>query len=454
MPQNEESVAACGPEPTTVLGATNDYRGDLDPAGNFTGWHLSIDGGRTVTQEGLLPAVAVGSTVVPSGGDPVAVALDDCTFYAGSLAYDPRDDDPNGIAVYRGDRATLLRCPGGSAPGCWPVRRMVAVAEPNHFLDKEWIDAGPSGDAGTVVWAVYTDFESDDAGSFVGASVYAVRCDAALSACTDPIRISGADADVQFADVTVGPDGRTYVSWSEIRGEIEGEPQTFVHKLRIAPAGSTSFGPVREVYEETLPIPFGGALHANAFRITTILKHEVALVKDKPRIFVTWEACTERPFDFVCVEPVIKLLYSDDDGATWSAPTVLSTGGDNYFPTLAADGAGNLAVAWFTSRFDPQFHNLQDVELVVVNVTNLRTTNRRRVTDVSNEPEADTALGPGFIGDYIEVTTHNGAAYIHYNANYRQLPLLGEGVALPQQDNFLARVPIKDHHLNLPLVFR
>ena len=57
---------------------------------------------------------------------------------------------------------------------------------------------------------------------------------------TQPILISGSDQDIQFGDVTIGPDGRTYITWSQIIGELEGTPQTFVHKLRIASAGPST----------------------------------------------------------------------------------------------------------------------------------------------------------------------------------------------------------------------
>ena len=55
--------------PDIVIDGTNDYRGLLDPQENFTGWHLSTDGGRSVAKEGLLPPIAFGDgKLVPSGG--------------------------------------------------------------------------------------------------------------------------------------------------------------------------------------------------------------------------------------------------------------------------------------------------------------------------------------------------------------------------------------------------
>jgi hypothetical protein len=57
---------------------------------------------------------------------------------------------------------------------------------------------------------------------------------------------------------------------------------------------------------------------------------------------------------------------------------------------------------------------------------------------VSNETEADPILHGQFIGDYFQVTAHAGRIVVHYNANYRSVRLIDEGVPLPQQDNYLA----------------
>jgi hypothetical protein len=73
LPQNEESVGACPTNDNFVLEGDNDYRGLIDPEGNFTGWDWSVDGGHSVKNEGLLPPVALTKIAaphqVPSGGD-------------------------------------------------------------------------------------------------------------------------------------------------------------------------------------------------------------------------------------------------------------------------------------------------------------------------------------------------------------------------------------------------
>jgi hypothetical protein len=443
LPQNEESVAACRSNPDVVLGGTNDYRGLLDPTGAFTGWHLSTDGGRSVRNEGRLPAVDVRGLQRPSGGDPVQSIGAGCSLYAASLNYDP--DDPfgqsNGIGVYRTSVDTLATCPGGGhAASCWPNRRAVATSRPGHFLDKEWMTVGTSGSTGQVVWATFTDFTIDDTAplGFTKAEIFAVRCSADLARCTQPILISGADKDTQFSDVTVGPDGRTYVSWTEIQGELEQTEQTFIHKLRVAPAGTTNFGPTRIVAVERNAIPFGGSLHANGLRIATIPKNAVALVNGRPRVYIVWDACAVRVADTICENASIRLRYSDDLGATWTPSSTVSTAGENYFPTIDAHG-GRLAVAYFTSRYDPVFHNRQDIELAYLDAGG-GVIRRERLTPFSNESEADPLFNDGrFIGDYIEVALAGGRTYVHFNANYVSRPLVSQGLPVPQQDNFLVR---------------
>src|SRR3954470_22452092 len=74
LPQNEESVGSCPTNDNLVLEGTNDYRGLINPEGNFTGWHWSIDGGHSIQNEGLLPPAGFRTFPdrdAPSGGDPV-----------------------------------------------------------------------------------------------------------------------------------------------------------------------------------------------------------------------------------------------------------------------------------------------------------------------------------------------------------------------------------------------
>ena len=457
LPQNEESVGSCPSNDDLVLEGTNDYRGLLDPEGNFTGWHWSTDGGHSVRNEGLLPPVTLirePTRQVPSGGDPVDFLPAGCdSVYAASLAYNPSNPfgDANGIGVYKSTPEILSSCPGGSDPSCWPVKRLVAEADASHFLDKEWMFVGVQNGV-RYVWITYSDFAIDQNAplGFTGAEIKAVRCDEHLVTCTEPIPISTVDADVQFSDVTIGPDGRAYITWIRIDGELEQTEQVFTIKYRSETApGSAVFGPEHVVQVVPNAIPFGGFLQANDFRVATYPKSDVVTVHGHPRAFVIWDECTTRLLGPFCERPLIKLTFSDDDGATWSEPIILSNGGVNYFPSISADRTGrtnNIAASWYTNAYDAAFENQQDVVATSINPLTGRARGLKRLTQSSNETEADPLLGGFFIGDYFEGVLVRNRYYVAYNANYRKVPLVGGLFNRPdqpiipvnQQDNYLA----------------
>ncbi len=134
--------------------------------------------------------------------------------------------------------------------------------------------------------------------------------------------------------------------------------------------------------------------------------------------------------------------------ADWVAPPSLLVSATSLSPiggkaTLTLSGGRSSVATGRTPAPGSQrvFHNQQDVELVSVDATTVQVGNSRRITKLSNEPEADPLLGGFFIGDYIEVFAYDKDVWVHFNANYRSVRLLGDfaedGVPVPQQDNFL-----------------
>ncbi len=448
LPQNEETVTVCRQNPNIVLGGANDFRFVIDRQGNSAGWYFSNDGGDSVANEGLLPPLTFGGVKVASGGDPVDVAGKGCALYAADLHADLTNGFNNavsGVGLYRSTPHRLASCPQGATadlthPVCWPTRVPVVSGAPGHFIDKPWMDVGMSGSAGEVIWIVYSDLSQFDATDTEHAgSVYGVRCTTDLSTCTDPILISGDQKLAEVADVTIGPDGRVYVTWGQYFGDFTGPQAGY---LAVAQPGSTHFSSPRLIVPKsplTLRGHPAGFLHANDFRILTIYKNTVKLVHGEPRVFVGYDLCEHQILGGVCEEPQVHVAYTGAGGGPVT-DRVVSRGGDNYFSDLTVDPkTGEIVDAYYTNRFDRVFHNRQDVEMVTLS-NNATVMDRKRVTPISNETEADPFLGGFFIGDYIQVAAFNGTAYIGYNANRRSIRFLGSGVPVPQQDNFLARV--------------
>ena len=108
------------------------------------------------------------------------------------------------------------------------MKRVVAESDGDVFNDKEWMFVGTQNGV-RYVWVTWTEFANDENAplGYNGAQIKAVRCDENLVTCTPAIPISQfgppgrqTDVDVQFSDITIGPDGRAYVTWAGIVGEL------------------------------------------------------------------------------------------------------------------------------------------------------------------------------------------------------------------------------------------
>jgi hypothetical protein len=442
LPQNEESGAACSTNPANVLQGTNDYRGLISSSGDFTGFVFSNTGGSSITKEGQLPAATIAGATVPSGGDPVSRFSSNCTAFAADIDFNLTSKGAtlqSGVVVRSSTPANLATCSTPTA--CWPTTRVIdSTTVSSQFLDKDWMDVGKSGTT-QVVWVTYT--------KFVGNASYidAVRCNLGLTSCSAPIQVSDASDTTstgtkftQFSYVTIGPDGRVYVTYSTFTVDGSGIVHYGPIKLKIANAGSTTFGAASVVITPSNAIVPGASLHADDFRVATVPKTTVAMIGSTPRIFVTYEVCTTLIASVACEEPQIKVRYSDNNGSTWTTLTFGSAGNDNYFPTIDADTTttpNKVALAWYSNVNDPSHHRY-DLYLAAFPADLSSPPAITRITTAANEPDADPILGGRFIGDYFEVVATGGHAYLNFNLNTRSQQLLGTGQTIQQQDNFFA----------------
>ncbi|HXG36399.1 MAG TPA: hypothetical protein VNL15_05470, partial [Dehalococcoidia bacterium] len=365
--------------------------------------------------------------------------------------------------LYKTSSATLNG--GCSGASCWPAKRAVASSTTGDFLDKEWMDVGQSG-SNTVVWVTWTRFTA------TASPIEASRCTADLSSCTSPIPISASNAAAQFSYVTIAPNGKVYVTWIEASSGLGGE--VFTLKMRVAAAGSTTFGGVITLATETQPLGFNTSLADNDFRIVSIPQNTVLDMGTTNRVYVVWPFCQQAILVGTCRDSDIKIAYTDNDGSSFTT-TTLTAPGNQYFPGIDADNSGGrIYLTYYSNRLDPWNHRQQVVlahappDLSSFSFIDLNPVFARgdlncdgtfNVIDIIralqdlaaitplplncpndlNEPDADPFLGGLFIGDYIEVFAHNNLAVIGYNANFTLLNYLGTGPATYQQDNYLAK---------------
>lgn len=449
MPQNEEALAKCS---TGLVGGVNDYRGFFhSDTGDGTGWEYSSDRGAHLTKEGDLPGVTVSGFYLPSGGDPAVVARNagsGCVFYAASLSFGLDFQEPSAVVAYRTPKSTLdTQC----GDNCWPTVKVVAKYKngDTQFADKEWIATGPKPAGGSQVAVVYTLFDVNES------SIRVVTCNEQLTACDTPVRLDGAaywtNDYVQFPYVSVGPNGKVYVTW--VYWKWNEAANRFDALIRGEVSNGSSWGPIRTIRTEDQPLEQGSAvLLGMAPRVATQAKSAVSPSK---RWWVVWDRCgTPLTVYWECGNADVVGRYSDDDGATWSSTVGVSTGpGHQFFPSQPSfAGPSNMVVAYYTTEYARQSGGFDSrYDTAARFTTNAGAANPAfgtvRLTSVPDEPFSDWFfLSSYFIGDYLSAVADPDAGYVHYNADYTKLvPETGEcldpGACQPvnQQDNYLSK---------------
>jgi len=350
-------------------------------------------------------------------------------------------------------------CSGGTDPDCWDLSRVV-VAEQctlagGGFNEKPWIAVDQSGSAAAgsvyVVWSRLGCASGDQS-----STILLVKCTNPLTTCSPAVALettpgTGSPLDfVQLSHLAVGPTGKVYVTWVLTSGA---EPAAEAARIRLkvitptADLGSVgTVGPLRLVHSETAPIPVDTSAYPTFYSTAT---HPHVGVKGT-RAIIVWDRRTGPAnilLDFWYFNSDIVAKFTDDDGATFSAPQIVSTApGFQYQPSLCVDTTGTVVVAYYSHENDAPFSHKQDI-YIATSPTGAAPYTPLRVTPVSNDTEADPLLGDSSIGDYIEVACTGGVGYVHYTANYarKETSFFDGGstsLLVRQQDNFLGKVTL------------
>src|SRR5262249_29323034 len=119
--------------------------------------------------------------------------------------------------------------------------------------------------------------------------------------------------------------------------------------------------------------------------------------------------------------------HSDDNGVTWSLPVQVNDNINNhttFFPKMAVDQTtGNLAIAWYDSRNDPQDTAVDIFTTVSLDGGNTFLPNVKVTTSPSDvvtfgTPEAFEGLnGLNDYGDYIGLAFSNNQYHVSWADN-------------------------------------
>lgn len=462
LPQNEESVdflldgVAAGAD--LVAQGANDFRGFFGSLPGVTGYYVNRATMGCGTQfEGALPALprTILAGTVGSGGDPV-VAADPThsAFFMADVHFDPF---VTGIGLFRSTAANLLsmvNCPNGThtaaqSATCWPAGKLINPRPfpfTAFFDDKPHMAVDPRSAPLAVGAAVGAGdvYVTDTLFTFFGlfSGIELVACTNDLSSCSAPVIISGGDAATQFSHVTVRPDGGITVSWINVHGGAFD-----IKYARCTPQGAPvtpACFPATLVHSETQPLPFGGSLAAEDFRIATYPKHDHRLNADgSTQTFVVWDRCKTPLFSGTCPDADIMMKTSSNNGATWSALIpVAAAGNDQFFPWVKSDASQKVVnINYYDNLSDPTFQHRVQLKMTQILPGTTVVTAPTTITTLLDDPAGDPVLGGTFFGDYIGLAARGtgaaGASRAYSGFTYNERQGTYNGAAAPQQDNHI-----------------
>jgi hypothetical protein len=227
-----------------------------------------------------------------------------------------------------------------SAVPSFPIKSLASAGE-RISGDQPSVSCGPGS-----VWLSWTSSSGT-----IQASGAAVTGLGQVGPFSPAQGVSGANRSGDYGDVSVGPDGQVFIVYQNPTGG-EG-PATVFGALDPEGLGPEGFGPA-----QTLQATNVGGFDYIPAQSGRSIDVEAGLAWDRtggPRhgrlyfIYVSEEPQESDNTD-------IQFRFSDDNGATWSAPKRVNddSGTSSQFnPRIALDGTtGNIAIAWYDTRND------------------------------------------------------------------------------------------------------
>ncbi len=374
--QNEEQACISPLDPDIMVAVWRDFRLGY----RRVGVGYSHDNGLT-WDDGLFPQM-----YYPWQSDPLLVVDADGNFAAMVISYDPSQGGEDGLLQ-------VTSFDGGTTwnDSVWAAHATVPVG----FEDKEMLAVDVSGSPyhGTY-YCAWTHFYGE--GNFDSTDVWFVYKRPGLP-YSQPI-VFGDTTNTQWTNVAIGADGEVYVSWLD----YDYDAIMFSRSLDGAETW-TSPEVIREMtfisalLDPDLLIFSYGALAA-----------DLSTGPHRGRLYMVYTDANA-----LGTETDVWLVYSDNNGDSWSTPVELDDEPENipydqFHPWITVDSEGRDWVAFYDSRNDPN-NILMDLYFTVSEDGGTTWRENERITTVSSDPGAGS-LDAGLIGEYVGWFANYGKA--------------------------------------------
>jgi len=388
VPQNQPSVDflpnRLGAGLDLVVGAANDWRGNLSRSPNWDGSvsgyyvHRAAATDCSVQFEGGLPSFTYQSDTEFGIGDPV-VAADPArdAFFLADVRFPSSTN--GGIGVFRASASTLLNpsaCPNGThtaaqAASCWTVTPPVLLFPTATYnsvgdLPRIAVDERPAA-AGTGAGDVYVVNGQFDY-STQSSSILLAACTNSL-ACGQGASVSGSFTAAGYPYVQVRADGVLTISFLSMNTDGSAD----VEFTTCTPAGAPN-QPACQAPAPVIHIAHPLAPNFNLQDMENINLLAFTYPKHIDRgesggnftTFLAYDDC-KSPYQYgnppieVCMDAEVLLTTSIDNGHTWSAPvSVDSSPGHHFYPALALDAStGVVNMVYYSAAGDFFNHSVR-----------------------------------------------------------------------------------------------
>jgi hypothetical protein len=348
--QNEPSVAVNPRNPQIVVAGSNDYCAQIVNDDVWAGYYRSTDGGTTWSNS-LVPGYPDDNS--PAGlaspthgkcgaaGDPTQAFDGEGRLFYGFICFN-RVKPTNGsvyVTTYDQDGARYVRTVllDRGSPAVWGL-----------FQDKINLTADRANGNVYVVWARYPGQSANNA-------LYFTRSTDHGATFSKPIRITQGNAEEQFADLDVRPDGTIYLTFRTF--SVQGPTQNAIWIARSTNAGVSWSAP--QLLAEITPFdsddfgatdcgdgPFACASGLTYSRFASLS----AVAADATGVHVVWSA---READ----GQAKIFVRNSPNGVSWPTPafTIDSVPtGHQWFPDVdSADGV--ITAVFHDSRADGSY---------------------------------------------------------------------------------------------------
>jgi hypothetical protein len=415
--QAEGSIAVNPTNPKQLFAVSVDGNGVArTPTGGGLFSATSMDGGATwVSQE--LFVTSDGSAAQPAAalGDPRAVFDQFGNLF---LTY---VDSTGKVAV------VVLSTDGGK------TFRRVGTAVNDTGIDQPAIAVGPdTSGGGSTVWVSFERDAGTDPSTqpstiaIMGARVSGKLGPTDTVTFTQPVQVAKAaalaseDTSQDFMGIAVGPNGEVVITFKQ--PALQSGPSAIF--AVSDPGGISGIGTFLSATPvQIAAVNLGGGIGAAQVPADARgVGGETDLVWDRTRgdngrlYLVYTDSVTVAAPD--TVDTNIFLRFSDDRGATWSAPIQVNNdppGASQFLPSLALDPtSGDIGVGWYDTRIDPS-NNILTQYFVAVSNDGGRTFASNLPVSVgsSNAKAVTSTTQPGSFdfGDYSGVAFLNGVLH-------------------------------------------